>query len=170
MAETIRESETVQKKAARIRAVLAFRSLSLHQISAASARIYGSNSPSHIPHTLYHALARSADFGPSLAQICALSRITGYRIEDWMAVFGIDLGRTAGIEAALPLKRTRLIEPLCDRVAPRTGVLAELAEPRPSEGAVPFGQMVKSSSDRRSCSIPKCFRHSHCPFCVLSRK
>lgn len=147
MAETTRESETGQKKAARVRAVLDFRSLSLHQVSAASARIYGSNSPSHIPHTLYHALARSADFGPSLAQTCALSRITGYRVEDWMAVLGIDLGRTAGIEAALPLKRTRLLEPLCDRIASRTGVPAELPEPRPSEGVVPLGQMVRWSND-----------------------
>ena len=92
MAGTIRERDAGQKTAARIRSILASRGLTLHQVSAESERLYGSESPSCIPHTLYHSLAESPFFGPSIAQICALSRISGYRIEDWLAALGIDLG------------------------------------------------------------------------------
>ncbi|MGA7523743.1 MAG: helix-turn-helix transcriptional regulator [Acidobacteriaceae bacterium] len=127
--------------------MLASRSLSLHQVSSTSARLYGANSPSHIPHTLYHALAGSEVFGPSLAQTCALSRITGYRLEDWMEVLGIDLGRVAEIEAALPLKRTRLLEPLNNRSAFRTGGPSGWTGVRPVHSVFPLGQLLQWSND-----------------------
>lgn len=139
--------EAGERTAARVRAVLASRNLNLHQVSSASARLYGVNSPSHIPHTLYHALASSEVFGPSLAQTCALSHITGYRFEDWMAVLGIDLGRVAGIEAALPLKRTRLLEPLNNRSAFRTGGPSGWTGVRSTHSVFPLGQLLQWSND-----------------------
>lgn len=146
MVETIRW-EAGERTAARVRAVLASRSLSLHQVSSASARLYGVNSPFYIPHTLYHALASSEVFGPSLAQTCALSRTSGYRLEDWIAVLGIDLERVTGIEAALPLKRTRLLEPLNSRSAFRTGGPSGWKGMPPAHSVFPLGQLLQWSND-----------------------
>lgn len=146
MVETIRW-EAGERTAARIRAVLASRGLSLHQVSSASARLYGVNSPFHIPHTLYHALARSEVFGPSLAQTCALSRITGYRVEDWIAVLGVDLGRVAGLEATLPLKRTRLLEPPNSRSAFLPRSPSGWKGMPPAHSVFPLGQLLQWSND-----------------------
>lgn len=151
MAESMRPGAAGERRAARVRAVFALRNLSLHQVSAASARIYGARSASHIPHTLYHALSASVEFGPSLAQTCALSRITGFRIEDWLAVFGIDLVRIAGIETALPLKRTRLLNPVCDQDGSFPAcTLLELERTRSPEKVIPLGQLARwwSEADR----------------------
>lgn len=148
MAGTIRERNAGQKTAARIRSILASRGLTLHQVSAESERLYGSESPSCIPHTLYHSLQNSLLFGPSIAQICALSRITGYRIEDWLAVLGIDLGIVAGLQAALPLKRTRLVDPPFEHVDFREGDIEEPWIRRFSHGVFPLGQVLRRSNGR----------------------
>src|SRR5579864_4157334 len=110
MTGTARAWMAGESRAARIRAVLASRNLTLHQVSLSTARLYGSNTPSRIPHTLYHSLTNSLPFGPSLAQMCALSRITGYRLEDWLSVLGIDLTKVAALQPMLPFRRTRLID------------------------------------------------------------
>ena len=55
-----------------------------------SGSLYGRSSPYFLPHNLYHDL-RIATFGPSIYQILALSRITGFRFEDWLRVFGFDI-------------------------------------------------------------------------------
>jgi transcriptional regulator with XRE-family HTH domain len=147
MVDTIRERGAGERTAARVRAVLAFRNLSLHRVSATSARIYGANSAFHIPHTLYHALTGSADFRPSLAQTCALSRITDYRIEDWLGVLGIDLGRAAGLEAALPMNRTRLLHPLHEPIGFPMGRPTMMKGTLPAQGVFPLGPLLRWSSD-----------------------
>ena len=126
-----------ERIAACVRAVLATRDLTLHQVCVASTRIYGQNSPSRIPHTLYHSLTSSGDFTPSLAQTCALSRITGYRFEDWLEALGINLARIGALQAVLPLKRTRMMDPAFDRVdsPPRSPV--ELAADHPASSDCP---------------------------------
>jgi hypothetical protein len=143
MAGTIRERDAGEKTAARIRSILASRGLTLHQVSVESERLYGLESPSCIPHTLYHSLVTSPSFGPSLPQTCALSRISGYRLEDWLAALGIDLDRIAGLQASLPLRRTRII----DFVFHRAGIVLggpEEQEGHPQfQGVVPLGQTLR---------------------------
>jgi hypothetical protein len=143
MAGTIRERNAGQKAAARIRSILASRNLTLHQVSAQSERLYGSESPSCIPHTLYHSLATSPSFGPSLPQTCALSRISGYRLEDWLAALGIDPDRIAGLQASLPLRRTRIIDPAFHREDVVMGGPEQLTGDHHSEGVVPLGQLFR---------------------------
>jgi len=143
MAGTIRERNAGQKTAARIRSILASRGLTLHQVSAQSERLYGSESPSCIPHTLYHSLATSPSFGPSLPQTCALSRISGYRLEDWLAALGIDPDRIAGLQASLPLRRTRIIDPAFHREDVVMGGPEQLTGDHHSEGVVPLGQLFR---------------------------
>jgi hypothetical protein len=146
MVGTIRERDAGEKIAARIRSILASRDLTLHRVSAESQRLYGPSSPFCIPHTLYHSLQNSPLFGPSLAQTCALSRITGYRIEDWLAVLGIDLEIVAGLQAALPLKRTRLVDPPFEHIAFPTGDIEEPWIRRFSHRVLPLGQVLRGSN------------------------
>jgi hypothetical protein len=150
MAGTIRERDAGERTAARIRSILASRGLTLHQVSAESERLYGKESPSCIPHTLYHSLATSPSFGPSLPQTCALSRITGYRFEDWLVALGIDLARIAGLQASLPLRRTRIIDPAFHRENIVMGGTEELTGDHHSEGVVPLGQLLQWVSVPRS--------------------
>lgn len=101
--------------ARRIRSILATRRLTLHKVSQTSESMYGSGADARIPHTLYHSLEKSPEFGPSLAQVCALSRISGYSLPDWFVALGIDLDNISGLQASLPRRRTVLIDLDLDR-------------------------------------------------------
>ena len=68
--------------AERVRTILANRDLTLYQVSERSVALYGRSSPHYLPHNLYYDL-RHAGFSPSLFQLFALSRISGYRLDDW---------------------------------------------------------------------------------------
>jgi hypothetical protein len=127
--------------ASRIRFVLDSCGLTLHQVSRESERLYGAKSPFRIPHTLYHSVANSPSFTPSLPETCALSRITGYRFEDWLRTLGIDLRLLAALQAALPLKRTRVLDPALNGDDLGLG-LREQAFDRDPTGVVPLGQFL----------------------------
>ena len=57
-----------------IQKVLAFRNLSIAEVSRRSVQMYGQFSPYFIPHNLYFELRRET-FSPSIHQILALSVI-----------------------------------------------------------------------------------------------
>jgi hypothetical protein len=71
--------------------------------------LYGLSSPYFLPHHLYFDL-RSGSFRPSIYQICALSRISGYRVADWLRVFGFDLEDITRLQIELPAKRTFVLD------------------------------------------------------------
>ena len=51
-------------------------------------KLYGRSSPYFLPHNLYFDL-RGGTFSPSIYQFSALSRITGYRLTDWLRFSGL---------------------------------------------------------------------------------
>ena len=79
----------------RVQRILASRGLSLANLSRAS----GSNRPGHIPHSFYSSLRKSS-FSPSLYQLHSLSRLTGYRLVDWFALFGVSLEMCRGFKCS----------------------------------------------------------------------
>jgi hypothetical protein len=93
----------------RIQTILANKRLSLHEISQQSANLFGRSSAFFIPHNLYHDL-RDEGFTPSIFQIYAVSHISGYRLADWLRVFGIDLEDIPRLQLLLPRKRSILID------------------------------------------------------------
>lgn len=93
----------------RIELILQSKKLSLHQVSQLSQQFYGRSSRYFVPHNFYYELRRGA-FTPSIYQFAALSRITGYRVGQWLGVFGFDLDEIARLQAAFPAKRTLLID------------------------------------------------------------
>jgi hypothetical protein len=62
-----------------------------------------------LPHNLYVGL-RGGTPSPSLYQIIALSRISGYSLRDWLLVFGFNLEDIPRLQCLLPAKRTLLVD------------------------------------------------------------
>src|SRR5262249_607547 len=71
-----------------VRSVLSTRKLSVAKVSRASRS--AETRAAHIPHSFYSSL-RKPSFSPSLYQLHFLSRLTGYRLADWLVLFGISL-------------------------------------------------------------------------------
>lgn len=92
-----------------IRQILSARGLTLYRLSGLSAEIFGRSSRYHIPHNLYYDVADPSQ-GPHIEQVLAFSHITGYRLADWLAVFGISLERISALQLSLPTRRTILLD------------------------------------------------------------
>ena len=103
------KSETGVDVAERIKSILETRSLTLYQLSQRSEATYGHASLYILPHNLYYGL-KLGTFSPSLHQLFALSRITNYRLTDWLHVFGFDLEEIPRLQTLLPANRTILLD------------------------------------------------------------
>src|SRR5271168_4539599 len=95
----------------RIRSILSARGLSLAEVSRSSRSLALSNPLHHIPHNFYSAL-RNRLFSPSIYQVLALSILSGYRLVDWLAVFGFSLNDVTRFQIALPAPRTVELDPV----------------------------------------------------------
>jgi hypothetical protein len=94
-------SPTRAAVAERVQAILDSKELTLYRVSQESAELYGRSSPFFLPHNLYYDL-RTSSFTPSIHQISALSRISGYRVVDWLQVFGYTLEDITRLQVELP--------------------------------------------------------------------
>lgn len=95
--------------AERVRSILASKKLTLYQASERSAATFGRSSPHYLPHNLYYDL-RHGSFSPSLFQLFAFSRISDYRLTDWLQVFGFDVEAIPRLQIQLPSRRTVLLD------------------------------------------------------------
>lgn len=95
--------------ASRTRTILASRGLSLSDVARASRAQFPGDSRFHVPPNLYHALDQRG-FSPSIQQLFALSRLSDYRLADWLAVFGVVLDDIPRLQATLPSRYTALID------------------------------------------------------------
>jgi hypothetical protein len=93
----------------RVRAIIEHTGLSLHDVSQATEAMFGRNSPQFLPHNFYYEL-NLGSFSPSLHQLFALSRISNYRMFDWLHVFGLNVEYIPRLQILLPTKRTILLE------------------------------------------------------------
>jgi hypothetical protein len=92
------------------RSILAARGLSLAELSRQSRVRFPVSPLFRIPPNFYDVLRR-ASFSPSLHQLYALSVLTGYRIADWMSVFGFSFDDAAGFQASWPRYQTTELDP-----------------------------------------------------------
>ena len=104
-----KDSPTNAALAESVQAILDSKGLSLYRVSQESAELFGRSSPYFLPHNLYYDL-RAGSFRPSIHQIWALSRISGYRVADWVRVFGYNLEDITRLQVLLPSTRTVLLE------------------------------------------------------------
>lgn len=91
--------------AERVKGILRTRELTLYRVSQLSGDIFGHRSPYHIPHNFYYDIS-IAGTTPSIHQLLALSRISRYRLEDWLMVFGYRLDDIPRLGVLVPRRHT----------------------------------------------------------------
>ena len=101
--------DSPHRTAERVRQILSSRGLTLYRVSRQAADTFGRLSPSFIPDSLYYDLTASS-LSPSIQQLLALSRITNYRLSDWLAVFGFDLDAIPRLQCMVPSNRTVILD------------------------------------------------------------
>jgi hypothetical protein len=104
-----KKSLAIRNLAEKIQSTLSLKDLTLYQVSRQSEKLYGRSSPYFLPHNLYYDI-RGGTSIPSIYQSVALSRITGYRLPDWLRVFGADLENIVKLQATLPSHNTILLD------------------------------------------------------------
>ena len=97
------------RRAERVRQVLSTRGLTFYRASQLSVEMFGRSSAFYLPRNLYHHLAASKAT-LSIYQLFALSRITGYRLSNWLAVFGIELDVISQLTVLIPRRRTVILD------------------------------------------------------------
>lgn len=142
----------------RVRGILANRGLSLADVSRASS----GNRLAHIPHSFYSSL-RTRSFSPSLYQLHSLSTLSGYRLVDWLALFGISLDDVSRFQVFFPSLRTVELDTRIYRRDALVPWLYDLKEADLSTPLAPLSQWVALGSRRRLDSISprakKAFRY-----------
>jgi len=135
-----------------VKRILASKNLTLHQVSHATETLYGKCSPFFLPHNFYSELALES-FTPSLHQVFALSRVSGYRLADWIQVFGFDTSDVTHLQVLLPVPRTILLDSTLED--PQSWIVwlrSKRTHPTPS-GVVPLGRLLEYAPCRRLASL-----------------
>jgi hypothetical protein len=97
------------RRAELVRQILSTRGLTFYRASQLSVEMFGRSSAFYLPRNLYHHLdASTATL--SIYQLFALSRITGYRLSNWLAVFGIELDVISQLTVLIPRRRTVILD------------------------------------------------------------
>jgi len=73
-------------------------------------RRYGAVPHYLVPHNFYYNLGLPG-YRPRMEQVLALSRVTNYRLAEWLSVFGFNLDRIPALQAEFPNDRTSLLGP-----------------------------------------------------------
>src|SRR5947209_2221286 len=138
--------------AERVRSILALRGLSLADVSRVSRSLARDNRLCFVPHNFYSSL-RKPSFSPRLQQLLALSTVSGYRLIDWLAVFGFSLDDVPRFQVSFPALRT--VELDHNMYQPRTAVpwLYDLKEIDLSVPLLPLSQWLAAGPARSSGSL-----------------
>ena len=71
--------------------------------------MFGRRSAHFLPHNFYYEI-KLGTFSPSLHQLFALSKISDYKLTDWLHVFGFNVEEIPRLQVLLPTKRTILLD------------------------------------------------------------
>jgi hypothetical protein len=138
--------------AERVRSILASKNLTLYQASERSAVLFGRSSPHYLPHNLYYDL-RHEGFSPSLFQLFALSRISDFRVTDWMRVFGFDVGVIPRLQVELASTRTVLLDSSLDDPNAFIPWLRNLGTGTSPAGVAPLSRVLEWTAPRRLTAL-----------------
>ncbi|MCU1297763.1 MAG: family transcriptional regulator [Acidobacteriaceae bacterium] len=138
--------------AERVQSILACKNLSLYRVSLSSASLYGHSSPYFLPHNLYYDLRRGA-FTPSIYQVAALSHITGFRLTDWLRVFGFRPEEIPRLQIALPSKRTILLNSSLEDTESWIRWFEDKDNSTPVPSVAPLAQLLQFASSKRLGSL-----------------
>jgi hypothetical protein len=138
--------------AERVKSILATKQLTLHQASQTSATLFGRGSPYYLPHNLYYDLSHG-HFSPSLFQLVAFSRISNYRLRDWLRVFGFEIEAIPRLQIQFRSKRTALLESSVDDPNSRILWFRSLHTGAPPANIVPLAHLLERTEPRRLASL-----------------
>lgn len=141
------------ERAERMRQILAAKSTTLYDVSRQSARMFGRSSRFYVPHNLYSSIAQSS-FSPAIHQMLALSRITNYRLSNWLAVFGFDLDAITGLQFRIPRRRTALLDSSVYDTDSWIPWFRERSRAGQVPAIAPLGSLVAPSAPRRARELP----------------
>jgi len=147
-----RSSQAATNLVERVRSILASRDLTLHQVSRESEILYGRSSPYFVPHNLYYDL-RLGTSTPSIHQLFALSRISSYRLSDWLLVFGFDLEDIPRLQILLPLPRTMLLDSSLADPSAWVPWLENKYAASPEAPVAPLAELLQFTHHRRIRSL-----------------
>ena len=136
----------------RLRFLLARRGLSVAKVSRASRLLIPGGRIGRIPHNLYSSL-RNRRFSPSLYQFLALSGISGYRLADWLAFFGLSLDDVPRFQVSLPALRTVELDARVYQHGAPIPWFYDLREPDFTAPLVPLSHWIAPSAPRRLDSL-----------------
>lgn len=134
--------------AERVKSILDSKNLTLHHVSQRTAILFGRSSRLYIPHNLYYDL-RDGTFSPSVFQLFTLSRISNYRLFDWMRVFGFDIEAIPRLQIQLSSARTILLDSSLDDPNSPVPWLHDSRAGLPLASVIPFSQALEWTSPRR---------------------
>jgi transcriptional regulator with XRE-family HTH domain len=146
------DSPTNAALAEKVQAILGSKELTLYRVSQQSAELYGRSSAYFLPHNLYYDL-RMGTFRPSIHQIVALSSISGYRVADWLCVFGYNLEDITRLQVLLPSKRTVVLDTSLTDPSEWISWFADRAEGASIPPIAPLAKLLKVVSARRIGSL-----------------
>jgi transcriptional regulator with XRE-family HTH domain len=138
--------------AERVLAILESKKLTLYQASRRSAALFGRSSPYYVPHNLYYELRRGA-LTPSLYQLFALSRVSGYRLRDWLRVFGFDIDQIPRLQLQIHGKRTILLDSSIEDPATMVPGLKNTGRTHSGAAVIPLAQIFEWTTPRRLDSL-----------------
>ncbi len=139
-------------RAEQVRQILSTRGLTLYSVSQRSAQMFGRSSRSYVPHNLYYDVADSSLI-PNIHQLFALSRITNYRLCDWLAVFGFDLDAVSRLQLLVPRQRTTLLDSSVYNTSAWVPWFAQRPRTGPLPPIAPLGQLLTSAAPRRATEL-----------------
>jgi transcriptional regulator with XRE-family HTH domain len=134
-----------------VRNIFRAKGFTLYRVAALSRARYPHQAAYRIRRNFYSQLR--SGLSPTFQQLLALSELTGYRLWDWLAVFGFSPGDIPGLQAVLPRPRTGLIDK--DLVDPQ-GLLPFLRYRRPEAtlpSVAPLSRLLERSGSHPAASL-----------------
>lgn len=132
--------------------ILATRNLTLSEVSRELRLRYGRMPHYLVPHDFYYDLGHPR-YSPRIEQVLALSRISKYRLADWLTVFGLHLEDVSRLRADFPVARTSLLDPTTYDRAAWVGWFCEAPRPAAPPAVAPLGQLLIPGNPRRADSL-----------------
>ncbi len=132
--------------------ILATRGLTLSEVSR-EVRLRYARMPHHlVPHDFYYDLGLPG-YSPRIEQVLALSRVSHYRLADWLTVFGVHLDDVPRLQAEFPSARTSLLDCTTYDRAAWIEWFRDLSGDADPPAVAPLGQLLTPAHPSRVDSL-----------------
>ncbi|HXN74420.1 MAG TPA: hypothetical protein VN861_17870 [Candidatus Acidoferrales bacterium] len=135
-----------------VRRILFLRGLTLYRISQQSAQMFGQSSLFFIPHNLRYDLKVSSG-RLSIHQLFALSKITNFRLYDWLTVFGFRIDEISRLQVLIPRQHSALLDSSVYDTQARIPWFAERFHVQLIPAIAPLRQLLTRTAPRRAVEL-----------------